>query len=91
MDKQILRINQPGNSIKLGFREVEKRSTGWQQYGYHGKSDYPEITAEEFKAFNYDKIVKLMNIFIKRMIKISVINPFLMKQVISKITCLFDE
>ena len=51
--------------IKLGFREVEiKEVPVGSNMDIMVKAVIQEITAEEFKAFNYDKIVKLIEYFL---------------------------
>lgn len=53
-----------GQHIKLGFHEVGIKEVNVGSYAaVTVKAVVQEITAEEFKAFNYDKIIKLIKFF----------------------------
>ena len=53
-----------GQHVKLGFREIEtKEVTVGTNADVMVKAVVQEITADQFKQFNYDKIVKLIKFF----------------------------
>ena len=53
-----------GQHIKLGFREVEQKDVTVGSFAtVKVRAIVQEITDEEFRAFNYDKVIRLIKFF----------------------------